>query len=578
MPAETITREGNMESKSTGGRISRRTFLAGSGLAALTVGAGAALTGCAAQNKTASSSTAAKTVTPENWYGEAADISTFSFTETIDTDILICGAGHGGLVAALAAAEAGAKTLVIEKSGSIGTLREYWGVINAQCQKDAGLNIAGTDVVNELMRYADYRADQRVINLWANESGETVDWLMGHLSKEGFTIVAETDIGEGKHGIYPIYPVQCNVQVPGAAAGPEAFSAVPQAVQKNAEGLGAVFRFDTALVQCIVENGKVTGAIAQTSDGFLRINASKGVLIATGGYEGDAELLKALQPETYNAIALASGLPQNVGDGIKAGIWAGGRKDEFPAFMLFDRGAVAPDAEAGMPASGEMFWMGSQPWLKVNLSGERFCNECAPYDFPIHATGLWKGNTWCSLYDANWKANVVAFHTQGCSRIDKSPTQGMTQTFLFEIIEGMNQALLEKGVIVQADTFAELAEKLGVPADALVKTVERYNAMAKTGVDADFGKPAKDLIALDNPPYFGVRQGAAAYCSLDGLRINADCAVIDKDDQPVEGLWAAGNVSGGFFSGNYPELIFGCACGRTMTEGRHAVLNMLGKK
>lgn len=86
------------------------------------------------------------------------------------------------------------------------------------------------------------------------------------------------------------------------------------------------------------------------------------------------------------------------------------------------------------------------------------------------------------------------------------------------------------------------------------------------------------MLALDTPPFFGVRQGGMSYCTLDGLRINADCAVIDENDDAIEGLWAAGNVSGCFFSGNYPELIFGCACGRSMTQGRHAVLNMLGLK
>lgn len=560
--------------------MSRRSFLTVAGTGALAAGAAGMLAGCAPAQSTGGSADEAPLAETGEWYGEAQPLESFDIAETRDVDILICGAGHAGLTAALAAAEQGATTLVIDKQPTFNTMREFWGCIGAKCQKDVGAEIDPNEVANELMRYACYRADQRVINLWARESGECVDWIMGHLEPEGFSIVCETDIGTGHHGIYPIWPVQCNVQVPGdVEPGPESFHVVPETVERLASGMGAEFLYETTLVQCVVEDGKVTGAIVKNGDGYLRVNAAKGVLISTGGYEGDMDLIKQLQPETYALQAQAGGLPSNVGEGIKAGIWAGGRKDASTSFMFFDRGAVMPDAEIGADnPQGEMFWMGSQPWLKVNLKGERFCNEDAPYDFPMHSTAEMKGRTWVSLYDSNWQDHVRAFHTQGCSRIDHSPTQGYTQIFEFPMIEGMNQQLIEKGYIVQADTIEELAAGLNLPTDALVATVSRYNELCAAGADEDFGKEAEHMLALDTPPFFGVRQGGMSYCTLDGLRINADCAVIDENDDAIEGLWAAGNVSGCFFSGNYPELIFGCACGRSMTQGRHAVLNMLGLK
>ena len=125
------------------------------------------------------------------------------------------------------------------------------------------------------------------------------------------------------------------------------------------------------------------------------------------------------------------------------------------------------------------------------------------------------------------------------------------------MIEAINAQLEEQGCIVKADTFEELAEKLNIDPETFSATVERHNELAEKGVGEDFGKEAKDLIALKSPPYYGVRQGAMTYCSLDGLRINADCAALDANDEAIGGLWAAGNVSGGFFGGNYPELIFG---------------------
>lgn len=570
--------------------VSRRSFLAGTGLTALTVGATGFLGACSPQSQDTSTATANDSAEQastgsgfEEWVGQPSELSTFDFVEELDCEILICGAGHGGIIASLAAAEQGAKTITIEKGGSYGVIREYLGVVNAQCQKDVGCVVDPLAVTKELMRYASYRADQRLIKLWADESGETLDWMMSYLEPKGFGIVAEPDIGDGFHDIYPIYPTQTYIQTPSMIASgmphDMAEKDTPDALVAAAEELGAEFRFNTSLVQCIVEDGRIVGAVAETTAGMIRINASKGVLIATGGYEGDFDLIQMLQPYTAESIAFNTGYPQNIGEGIRAGIWAGGRKDESTAFMLFDRGGLPADGISGLPATtGDMFWMGSQPWLKVNLKGERFCNEAAPYDFPIHAVSLDADNTWISLWDSNWQANIAQFHTAGCSRIDKSPTEGMTQNFLFPMIEGMNGGLLEKGYIQQGDTISELAEKLGLPADTLEQTVSHYNELAMAGADTDFGKPAKDLVALTTPPYFGIRQGAQSLCSLDGLRINTDCAVIDENDMPIAGLWAAGNVSGGFFANNYPELIIGCACGRTMTQARHAVLNMLGVK
>jgi hypothetical protein len=566
--------------------LSRRAFLAKSGLAVMSVGAVGALGACAPISTESASNDGTGTQTPvdsQDWIGAPAELDSFTFVDELNTEVLICGAGHGGIVASLAAAEQGARTLVIEKGNTYGTIREYLGVVNAQCQQDVGCHVDLSAVTIELMRYASYRADQRLINLWASESGATLDWLMSFLEPEGFSVIAETDVGSGYHGIYPVYPVMAFIQTPTMIASgmPHEMDEkdTPDTLVAAAEKLGAEFMFNTALVQCILEGGKVTGVVAETSEGFLRINASKGVLITTGGYEGNDELIQTLQPMTAQSIAFNTGYPQNTGEGIKAGIWVGGRKDESTAFMLFDRGGLPADGFAGLPASsGDMFWMGSQPWLKVNLRGERFCNEVSPYDFPIHAVSLDVGSTWCPIWDANWQSNIVQFHTVGCSRIDKSPTEGLTQTFLMPMIEGMNGGLLEKGYIQQADTIEELAEKLGLPAGTLASTVARYNELAISGSDTDFGKPASDLIALNTPPYYGIRQGAQSLCSLDGLRINTDCAVIDDYDEPIAGLWAAGNASGGFFANNYPELVIGVASGRTMTQARHAVLDMLSNR
>ena len=111
----------------------------------------------------------------------------------------------------------------------------------------------------------------------------------------------------------------------------------------------------------------------------------------------------------------------------------------------------------------------------------------------------------------------------------------------------------QAGFIQKADTLEELAEKLNMPVDTFVATVERYNELCAKGEDEDFGKDSYRLLSLNNPPYYGCRQGASLLCTLDGLRINTKMQVLDTEGQPIEGLYAIGNVSGSMFSGTYPH-------------------------
>ena len=133
--------------------------------------------------------------------------------------------------------------------------------------------------------------------------------------------------------------------------------------------------------------------------------------------------------------------------------------------------------------------------------------------------------------------------------------------------QGLLAQMEQAGFVQSSDTLEGLAEKLNLPADTFVATVERYNELCAKGEDEDFGKESSRMLPLENPPYYGCRQGASLLCTLDGLRINTNMQVLDKAGAPIEGLYAAGDCSGGFFAHNYPEYIVGVAVGRTLTEG-----------
>jgi succinate dehydrogenase/fumarate reductase flavoprotein subunit len=206
----------------------------------------------------------------------------------------------------------------------------------------------------------------------------------------------------------------------------------------------------------------------------------------------------------------------------------------------------------------------------VNKEGLRFANESCPYDFLNHAASLQTDGVYAAILDSDVEQDVIDYDQYGCAQIAVNMAKGGS---LLPAIESM----VEAGLAFKADTIEELAEKLGLPVDTLVSTVERYNELCAKGVDEDFGKEAYRMKALDHAPYYGYFMGGSLLTTCDGLRINRKCQVYDTNHKVIDGLYCIGDCSGSFFSGNYPEYFVGVAVGRTMTQGRYAVKAILGE-
>ena len=141
----------------------------------------------------------------------------------------------------------------------------------------------------------------------------------------------------------------------------------------------------------------------------------------------------------------------------------------------------------------------------------------------------------------------------------------------YQAVEGnMLPGLVENGFVFQCDTIAQLAEKLGLPADQLEATVARYNELYDKGVDEDFGKEAHRMSAIRTAPFYGAKNTGYILCTMDGIQIDQNMNAVDTNNDPIPGLYVVGNDSGGYFSGTYPNLSTGAACGRTVTFGRRA--------
>lgn len=506
------------------------------------------------------------------WLGHEPEIADSEIVETLDTEVLVVGGGTGGLFAACSAGENGAKTLVIDKLTS-GGVRDDLGAIDSRYQKEWGTKIDKFDYITEMTKTAAGRLDQRLVKLWAEESGEAIDWYGDRLAERGVELWHEAG-GDDEGSRYIHFATGHSPKWEGSDDGEGNQLNGAKVLTDYALTLGVEFRYNTPMVKLIKENGRVTGAIAENEDGgYVRINASKGVIVATGGYSLNYDMLEALQPENLAIVGLNGSIPGATGDGIKACIWAGGKFDETHSMMMFDRAALKPDAVPGRAQieSGEtsMFWMGSQPFLKVNSKGERFFNESGTYEGILHADEFNKDHCHYTIFDSDWTTYIQSFKTHGCSRMFPFPN-GAEPNRTYQSMEESFPGMIEKGVLFQCDTIAELAEKLGLPADALEATVERYNELYDKGVDEDFGKESFRLSAVRKAPFYGVKNTGFILCTMDGIQIDQNMNAVDTNNEPIPGLYVVGNDSGAYFSATYLNLSTGAACGRTVTFGRRA--------
>jgi len=526
-----------------------------------------------------------------DWLGKEPDIDEAAITETIDTDIVIVGAGNGGMFAAAYAAANGLNFRVIEQNSAVQDTRHWYGAIDSAAAKEAG--VPATDkakLLSEISRYASGKCDQRVVKTWINESAAMHDFMRGILEDQfgwtcEFTSGAEAawPAENAEHNTDYLYPVQeHNYRQSESESGLQR----NEALQQYIEELGYSIDFKTSLAKLEKDaDGRVTGIIAQSTedDHFIRYNANDGVLLACGGFPGNPYMMEQLDPLGTSVTTACSYSPSDKGYGIRAAVWAGANLDKEAAPMLFDRGIVAPGVDAGyvesensfggkaFPGEIKQYNPGTQPFLKVNRNGERFANESSPYNDIVYAAAHQPGRVYAQICDANILEDVKRFHTIGCS--------AQTRNAGAEYIQKQMDNAEEKGCFFKADTIEELADKLGFTGEAkdtFLATVDRYNELYDQQNDEDFGKPAYRLSAIRKAPFYGCWLGASLLCTEQGIAINEKGQALDNNNKPMPGLYVTGDMSGSFFANNYPCLMAGVAMGRTLTFAMKAIKQMAG--
>jgi fumarate reductase flavoprotein subunit len=456
--------------------------------------------------------------------------------EKVTSEVVVVGAGLAGLSAALSAAEAGAKTILIEKTATFQARGLDNAFIGSQLQKKLGIEIDKEEVILNLMKYAANKPDQRLIRMWAVGSGATADWLMDMTDAAGLQVIIHhyppPSAFNNATEYYPQYHVTHEYKDERPVA---------KCLMDNALKKGVVMYFKTRARQLLRKGkGRVRGVIAQDAKGnYIQFNAKKAVILCTGDYAYNSEMMAKYCPQTAYLPCFTS---TSTGDGHQMAMWVGAVMEPAPHAPI-NHGFAGP--------------VGNSPFLQVNLLGERFQNEDVPGQSWTNAVERQPGQTAWQVFDSKYA--------------DEIPYMGIGHGKIIAVTDELRQRIEEQSLM--ASTIEELAKKMEVPVETFKATVARYNKLARLGKDLDFGKRPDRLTTIDKPPYYAGKGRYALLTVVGGLNVNTKLQALDKDWKVIPGLYLAGNTVGNRFAVDYPTICPGLSHGMALHFGRVAGLN-----
>ena len=464
-------------------------------------------------------------------------------TVTMSTDVVVVGAGGAGLTAALTAVQNGADVVVLEKMAMVGGASAMAGggtnATGSQWQQSYGIKDSPEAYFMDIMKNGHFFSDARTLWLYANTQGAAFDWLV---AEDGAALpYKNTEPSPSAEHSY------------GRTFSPDGGGAgVISALQEKLAGLGVEIMTETPAQELMVTDGTVTGVKALAADGTPYEITANSVILATGGYGANTDML----PESVTSLPYA-GAVSATGDGLNMATAIGADSFNLDKVNIQPHSIVLPDGRGQHTFQGCLAMYNKTGSVLVSDQGVRFVNEQGSAN-DIKA-GMEQNQHSYLIMDA------ASFETYAQTCI---ASHNFTQEQLDEWLEANGTST---PVFAHADTLEDLAAIVNIPAGALTDTVERYNGFVAAGEDADFGR--KVTTAMGDGPYYAVEMNLRYYATLGGLRINNSMQVLDTDGQPIQGLYAAGEVVGGVVGDIYAT---GSLFGWAMTSGHNAGLAVTG--
>ena len=465
-------------------------------------------------------------------------------------DIIVIGAGGCGLAAAVTAAEKGANVAILEKMPSPGGNSILaFGIFGSESptQRRLEVDVPKDAVFKYAMDWAHWKINPLIERAFIEKSGDTISWLEDKgmyfdkvpLIYNYFNFRTFHVVGVGPDG----------KEV--ANTGRE----VTKRLRKICDESGVQIYSKCKANKIVLDKtGRVAGVTVDYNGKEIQINA-KSVIIATGGYGGNKELLKKYHP-SYNEHLTYSGLPHLTGDGIKLAEEAGAATESSGTLLLslhFCKPIHSHSSINDMARDPHTMW--------VNMQGERFTSEW----ITDHAFAVYRQRDKClyALFDEKFKRQFIqeTRHLSGfCGTSDVTIIPGAP-------LDDDIASESERGAAKVAESWGEIASWMGIPAEVLEETIEKYNLACDQRYDPIFNKDRRYLDALRTPPYYAIRCYQDFHTAIGNIKINQNMEVLNQQHSPIPGLYAGGDSCGGWSSDVYCIGLAGHAFGFAINSG-----------
>jgi len=497
---------------------------------------------------------------------------------TIDTEIVIIGAGGAGMAAAASAAEAGAQVVVLDKMSRVGGNTwlgegtynmadpdllestgakttpdlekeieesiavetddpDYQALIDAVAADYEAWKESGTDTLFDSASWHALQTytgggeigDLSLITTYAEEAIPTFEWLTEDIGVPFKTDYIFMAIGGKWQRGHQIDLISAN-----GKEGDNGGSVYVSRLMEKAESLGAQIVCDADVQQILTDDtGRTVGALATRSDGStVTVNASKAVILATGGFAANPDLVYEYSGGTITT-KLTSCAVSSTGDGIALAEEVGASMTDLDQIQVHPLGD--PINDCGCVAEFVGNWLGAQYYMFVNKEGERFVKEDGTrYEMSMAELQQTDGQMWL-IVDSSQIAG------------DDTRTEQI-------------ESLIASGHTYVGETLEDLANQIGIDPAVLQATVDKYNEGMRSGSD-EFGKATSEESVIEVGPFYASLRTPTVHHTMGGVTINASAQVLDTDGNVIPGFYAAGEVTGGIHGNNrlggnaYPDIM-----------------------
>ena len=420
--------------------------------------------------------------------------------KTLETEIVIVGAGGAGMAAAIMAHQAGKQFVILEKMPYVGgnTTKATGGMNAAEThyQKEQNIEDSVELFAKDTMEGGHNLNDPELVQTLAAESAGAIDWLDSigaDLPKISFSGGASVN--------------RIHAPADGSAVG----NYLVDKFSEKLKELGVEVMLNTKATELIMEDGKIAGVKAEGKDANYTIKA-KAVILATGGFGANEDMYTQYRPDLKGTVT--TNAPGATGDGIVMAQAVGADLVDIEQIQLHP----TVEQTTSMLITESVRGDGA---ILVNQSGHRFTNELLTRDAVSAAELAQEGQYAYIIFDQHLRDNLKA--------IEKYVKNGLT---------------------VQGDTIEELARKLGIYPYFLAMTLNEWNEAVATQNDAEFGRTTGMDNALLTPPYYAIQIAPGIHHTMGGVKINTSAQVINTNGDVIPGLFAAGEVTGGVHGGN----------------------------